>query len=43
MLTGIYVTGIFILIFNWAIGYILDKKLDEIKKEIQSLKQPKTD
>ena len=39
MLTSIYVTNIFILIFNWVIGYILDKKLDEIKKEIKSLKQ----
>ena len=39
MLAAIYSTGILLTILICSVGYILEQKLNEIKKEIQSLKQ----
>ena len=39
MITAIYITSFGIIFIIWAMAYILEKKLDEIKKEIENLKQ----
>jgi hypothetical protein len=41
MITAIYVTSILIVIMIGSVSYILDKKLNYIKKELESLKNIK--
>jgi hypothetical protein len=41
MLAAIYITSFVIILTIWSVAYLLEKKLIEIKKEIERLKQIK--
>jgi hypothetical protein len=39
MLAAIYISSFAIIFTIWAVAYLLEKKLIEIKKELENLKQ----
>jgi hypothetical protein len=39
MLAAIYISSFTIIFMIWAVAYLLEKKLIEIKKELENLKQ----